>query len=109
MSAARRQPARVGDPLSPAHHPLTRARSVFVPTRRGLLALLAVLGFSGAACRGDSPAGPSSPVLKVSAISPTAGSTTGTTAVTITGVDFASGATVAIGGVAASGVTVQNG
>jgi hypothetical protein len=82
---------------------------VFVPRRLGLLALLAGLGLSGAACRGDSPAGPDTPVLKVSAISPTAGSTTGTTAVTITGLDFASGATVVIGGVAASGVTVQNG
>jgi hypothetical protein len=82
---------------------------VFVPPRPGLLVLLTVLGFSGAACSGNSPGGPSTTVLKVSAISPTAGSTTGTTAVTITGVDFASGATVLIGGVAASGVTVQNG
>jgi IPT/TIG domain len=95
--------------VSLVHHPLTRAPSVFVRTRFGLLALFAILGFSGAACRGSSPGGPSPPALKVSAISPTAGSTTGTTAVTITGVDFASGATVIIGGVAASGVTVQNG
>ncbi len=71
--------------------------------------MLAVLGFSAAACNGDSPGGPSPPVLRVSAISPAAGSTTGTTAVTITGVNFAGGATVLIGGVAASGVTVQNG
>ena len=77
-------------------------------TRLGPLALIAVLCAGAAACRGDSPAGPSTPTLKVSAISPTAGSTTGTTAVTITGADFASGATVLIGGVAASGVTVQN-
>ena len=82
---------------------------MFVPRRLGLLALLAGLGLSGAACRGGSPAGPDTLVLKVSAISPIAGSTTGTTAVTITGLDFASGATVVIGGVAASGVTVQSG
>jgi hypothetical protein len=74
-----------------------------------LLALLAVFGFTWAACGGNSPPGPSTPPLKVSSISPGAGSTTGSTAVTITGVDFASGATVAIGGVEASGVTVQSG
>jgi IPT/TIG domain len=80
-----------------------------VRPRSGLLALLAALGFSAAACHGDSPGGPSPPVLRVSAISPNTGSTTGTTAVTITGVNFAGGATVLVGGVAASGVTVQNG
>jgi hypothetical protein len=42
----------------------------------------------------------------VSAISPTSGSTAGGTAVTISGTDFAAGATVTIGGTVATGVTV---
>lgn len=46
------------------------------------------------------------PVPTVTAINPVAGPTAGGTAVTITGTNFASGATVAIGGAAANGVTV---
>ena len=42
----------------------------------------------------------------VSSISPTSGPTTGGTSVTITGTNFVSGATVAFGGTAATGVTV---
>lgn len=44
----------------------------------------------------------------VSSISPKAGSTAGGTAVTLTGSNFQSGATVTLGGVAATGVTVVN-
>jgi hypothetical protein len=44
--------------------------------------------------------------LKVSAISPNTGTASGGTAVTVTGTGFLSGATVTIGGVAATGVTV---
>jgi hypothetical protein len=44
----------------------------------------------------------------VTAVTPASGSTAGGTAVTITGSNFAAGATVAIGGVAATGVVVVN-
>jgi hypothetical protein len=44
----------------------------------------------------------------VTAISPNSGSTAGGTSVTITGTNFVSGATVTIGGNAATGVTVAN-
>jgi hypothetical protein len=47
-----------------------------------------------------------SPAPAVSAISPNTGSTSGGTAVTITGTNFVSGATVTLGGTAATGVTV---
>ena len=46
------------------------------------------------------------PPPTLSSISPTSGSTSGGTTVTLTGTNFASGATVTIGGVAATGVTV---
>lgn len=42
----------------------------------------------------------------ISGVSPASGSTAGGTTVTVTGANFAAGATVAIGGVAATGVTV---
>jgi len=45
------------------------------------------------------------PPPTISAISPSSGSTAGGTTVTLTGTNFASGATVSIGGVAATGVT----
>jgi hypothetical protein len=60
-----------------------------------------------AACS-TSPAAPSPPTLKVTAIAPAIGSTTGDTAVTITGTDFAADATVTIGGVPAAAVAVLN-
>jgi hypothetical protein len=46
------------------------------------------------------------PPPTVTAISPTSGSTAGGTTVVLTGTNFASGATLTIGGVAATGVTV---
>ncbi len=48
------------------------------------------------------------PAPTVSAISPTSGTTAGGTAVTITGTGFLSGATVSLGGTAATGVSVVN-
>jgi hypothetical protein len=48
------------------------------------------------------------PPPTITSISPTSGSTAGGTTVTLTGTNFASGATVTIGGVAATGVTVVN-
>ena len=51
----------------------------------------------------------SAAVPTVSSVSPNSGSTTGGTAVTITGTNFAAGATVTFGSAAATGVTVVNG
>ena len=48
----------------------------------------------------------SNPAPTVSSISPTSGTTAGGTPVTITGTGFLSGATVSLGGTAATGVTV---
>ncbi|HKV35091.1 MAG TPA: IPT/TIG domain-containing protein [Pyrinomonadaceae bacterium] len=48
----------------------------------------------------------SAPAPTVTAISPTSGSTSGGTSVTITGTGFSSGATVSLGGTAATNVTV---
>ena len=48
------------------------------------------------------------PAPTVTTITPATGPVAGGTAVTITGTNFVSGATVSIGGVAATGVTVQN-
>src|SRR5688500_10872852 len=60
-----------------------------------------------AAC-GDSGPGPDSGQVTVSAIAPSTGTTFGGTAVTITGAGFSSGATVLIGGTAATSVVVTS-
>lgn len=52
------------------------------------------------------PTAPTPPTLKVTSITPNAGSTTGGTKVTIAGTEFTSDATVAIGGVPATDVAV---
>jgi phosphatidylserine/phosphatidylglycerophosphate/cardiolipin synthase-like enzyme len=57
-----------------------------------------------AATQGASPA----PAPSVSGINPNTGTTAGGTSVTITGANFQSGATVSIGGTAATGVVVSN-
>ena len=60
---------------------------------------------------GDSPNGPTPPPntsVTVSAVSPGSGTTLGGTPVTITGTNFAAGATVTIGGTAATEVSVQS-
>lgn len=59
-----------------------------------------------AAC-GKSPVAPAPPTLKVVAISPAAGSTTGGTAITVTGSEFSTDAALTVGGVAATKVVVQ--
>ena len=46
------------------------------------------------------------PPPAISSVAPSSGSTSGGTTITVTGANFASGATVTIGGVAATGVTV---
>ena len=71
-----------------------------------LLPILA-LSLGLAACGGGaSPTGPSSTSPRVTAIAPASGTTFGGTAVTISGANFSAGATVTIGGVAATEVTV---
>ena len=50
----------------------------------------------------------SNPAPTVTSISPTSGTTAGGTAVSITGIGFMAGATVSLGGTAATGVTVVN-
>src|SRR5438067_7472768 len=62
---------------------------------------------SGAAARACSHRG-GNPAPTVSAISPNSGTANGGTAVTITGTGFLAGATVKLGGTAATGVTVVN-
>ena len=75
-------------------------------TVKRLLPILA-LSLGLAACGGGtSPTGPSSASPRVTAIAPATGTTFGGTAVTISGANFSAGATVTIGGVAATEVTV---
>lgn len=66
--------------------------------------ILAILFLAGAGCDGGMP--PSSGPV-VSSINPTSGSTTGSTNVTVTGSMFAGGASLTIGGVAATNVNVS--
>jgi IPT/TIG domain len=79
--------------------------------RNGLTAVLyryglLVLALAASACATKSPMQPTG--LQVIAISPNVGSTTGSTRVTITGNDFASDATVTIGGMAATDVVFHS-
>jgi hypothetical protein len=82
-------------------------RSFFRRTPPFLLLFLMLSG-----CGGDTPTQPTPPPAAqaptVTGISPSGGSTLGGTNVTITGTNFAAGATVTIGGVAATNVAVQN-
>jgi hypothetical protein len=61
---------------------------------------------SGGACGSGSPAGPTGPAPIVSSVGPSSGSTLGGTTITITGSNFAPGAAVTIGGLAATSVSV---
>src|SRR5262245_57936209 len=56
---------------------------------------------------GSTPTGPPPPSLRVLSIAPALGSTTGQTAVTVSGMDFAGDSTLSVGGVAATGVLIQ--
>jgi hypothetical protein len=78
-------------------------------TFRGALAGLLVAGMTLTACGGsDTPAGPSSPPVTIGptvlSVAPATGPAAGGTDVTIGGANFASGASVTIGGVAASNI-----
>ncbi len=65
-----------------------------------------------AGCGGESPNGPTPPpndtTPAVTAVTPATGTTLGGTTLTITGRNFAAGATVAVGGTVATNVSVQN-
>jgi phosphatidylserine/phosphatidylglycerophosphate/cardiolipin synthase-like enzyme len=63
---------------------------------------------SGSLTNGFTYTTPSAPAPTVSAVTPNSGTTAGGTAVTITGTNFVSGATVSFGGAAAAGVNVTN-
>jgi IPT/TIG domain-containing protein len=73
---------------------------------RGVPSLILVVASLAAACS-KSTTEPTMG-LQVTAVSPNVGSTSGGTAITITGNDFANDASVTIGGVAATNVVVQN-
>ena len=69
---------------------------------------VAVNGQSGSLVNGFTYTSPASPPT-VTGVSPNSGTTAGGTAVTITGTNFAAGATVTFGGTAATNVAVVNG
>jgi hypothetical protein len=71
----------------------------------GCLCCVAATALLYSAC--SSPTAPPPPSLAVTEISPTVGSTTGGTMVTIAGTEFASDSAVAVGGVAATNVVFQ--
>jgi hypothetical protein len=71
-------------------------------SRRALVAAAVVVHLG---C-GSSPSAPTPPGLKVTSISPSSGSTTGGTLVTLSGAEFAGDAVVTIGGVPASDLTL---
>ena len=93
-----------------------RARSQQVRLPRpaaasSLAGTVALSVFALAGCGGGTSGGGPGPTPQpplVSAITPDAGSTAGNTLVTITGLNFASGATVTIAGEAATGVAVES-
>jgi len=93
--------ARIADPIPPAGGRAWRLAALALWTTAAL-----------AGCGGDSPNDPTpnpgnqSPT--VSSVAPASGTTLGGTAVTVTGTNFAAGATVMIGGTAATNVAVQN-
>jgi hypothetical protein len=69
--------------------------------------LFAAFLVGASACGGKSPTAPSTSVT-LSSIAPTQGSTTGGTNITLNGTNFASNATVVVGGVVATNVVLQS-
>jgi hypothetical protein len=82
--------------------------------RLTLHAITVAAAFLLAACGGSSPPAPSpqpppaQQAPTVAAVTPVSGLTSGGTTITITGTNFAAGATVTVGGAAATGVAVQS-
>jgi hypothetical protein len=85
------------------------SRRPFASLRHAALATWALVAL--ASCGGDNPNDPSpppgNPSPTVASVTPANGTTLGGTAITITGTNFAAGATVTIGGTAATDVAVQ--
>jgi hypothetical protein len=77
------------------------------PIRSDIASLLLAVVAATGACAKSSTTQPTTG-LRVTAISPTVGSTSGGTTVTITGTEFASDATVTLDGIAATNVTFQS-
>jgi IPT/TIG domain-containing protein len=70
--------------------------------------MLVAVAFAAARCGSSkAPTAPQPPALRISSISPAVGSTTGGSVVVVVGTDFASDATLSVGGVAATGIIVQ--
>ena len=84
------------------------SRQSWLPVCSLLLLALLLPGCGGGTTTPKTTAPPANPAPAVIAISPTSGTTSGGTAVTITGTGFLTGATVSLGGTAATGVTVVN-
>jgi len=70
------------------------------------LTLALVSGFAAGCADSGNPGGPNTGAVTVTAIAPSSGTTFGGTTVTITGTGFVTGATVLIGGAAATNVSV---
>jgi hypothetical protein len=90
---------------------LQNVRRLYLPSLPHLLvAAWAVVAL--ASCGGDNPndptPNPNDQAPTVAAVAPANGTTFGGTTVTVTGTRFAAGATVSIGGTAATNVSVQN-
>ncbi len=81
-----------------------------MPGRLALRSAMLALMLAAAACGGGSPGGPTPPAVEgpaVQSITPNIGPVSGGTEVTIRGLRFAAGASVTIGGAAATDVAVQ--
>lgn len=76
--------------------------------RRLLLYILGVVVLAASAACGSSPTSPSRDDVRLSLVTPSSGSTTTSTPVTITGSGFGPDATVTVAGVSATSVVVQS-
>jgi glucose/arabinose dehydrogenase len=82
------------------------SRKYWFPLSFLLLLTLLLPGCGGGTVKPNSPNPPSNPAPTVTSITPNSGAINGATAVTITGTGFQAGATVSLGGTAATGVTL---
>src|SRR6266853_3701498 len=82
------------------------SRKYWFPLSIVLLLTLLLPGCGGGTVKPNSPNTPSNPAPTVTSITPNSGTANGWTAVTITGTGFLAGATVTLGGTAATNVNV---
>src|ERR1700681_833708 len=82
------------------------SRKYWFPVSSLLLLTLLLPGCGGGTVKPNSPNPPSNPAPTVTSITPNSGTINGGTAMTITGTGFLAGATVSLGGTAATGVTL---